>query len=307
MTVERIAITDRAQWLELRRQDVTASDIAVVCGVSPYKTIFQLWAEKTNANPATSDRPDNGAMLRGRIYEPAVFKAALMFTDWTSVTPFDDKLYLRDPVLRIGATPDAIGADRDGEFIVQAKTVGRSIFEAWDGPPLAYQLQTLTEAMLYGAPRAYLAVLVTDPFNPEFHAYEVPRHKDAEQRIRDAVTRFWDSIEAGELPAIDYSRDGELLKQMFKPREGVAPVDLTGDNMLPILLDTRETLKADVKQKQVRIDEINAELIHKLDGAPAAVCAGWKITNKLQHRKETVIPAKDIAVLRVIKTKEQAA
>jgi putative phage-type endonuclease len=305
MTVERHAITDRAQWLELRRQDITASDIAVVCGVSPYKTIFQLWADKTSA--VTIEKADNGAMLRGRIYEPAVFKAALMFTDWLSVTPFDDRLYLRDPVLRIGATPDAIGTDRDGEFIVQAKTVGRSIFEAWDGPPLAYQLQTLCEAMLYGASRAYLAVLVTDPFNPEFHAYEVPRHKDAEQRIRDAVAAFWNAIEAGELPAIDYSRDAELLKQMFKPREGVEPIDLSSDNMLPELLERREVLKAEVKTATARLDEIDAELRHKLDGAPAAIVPGWKITNKMQHRKEVLLPASDFAVLRVIKTKEQTA
>jgi predicted phage-related endonuclease len=152
-----------------------------------------------------------------------------------------------------------------------------------------------------------MAVLVTDPFNPEFHHYEVPRHKDAEQRIRDAVAAFWNSIEAGEMPAIDYSRDADLIKQMFKPREAVETIDLTGDNMLPIILDLRETLKADIKQKQVRVDEIDAEVRHKLNGAPAAVCAGWKISNKMQHRKEVTIPASDFSVLRVIKTKEQAA
>jgi predicted phage-related endonuclease len=306
MTTERLEITNRAQWLELRRKDVTASDIAVVCGVSQYKTIFQLWADKTNATPTTGERPDNGAMLRGRIYEPAVFKAALMFTDWLSVTPFDDKLYLRDPELRMGATPDAIGTDKDGEFIVQAKTVSRGAFETWEGPPLAYQLQTLTEAMLYGAPRAYLAVLVTDPYNPEFHHYEVPRHKDAEQRIRDAVAAFWNSIEAGEMPAIDYSRDAELIKQMFKPRDAVETIDLTGDNLLPAVLAERELLKADVKTAQARVDEIDAEIIHKLNGAQVGTCQGWKIFRKMTHRPEKLMPALSFPVMRITKQKEQS-
>ena len=34
--IERINITDRATWLALRSQDITASDVAIVCGEGAY-------------------------------------------------------------------------------------------------------------------------------------------------------------------------------------------------------------------------------------------------------------------------------
>jgi putative phage-type endonuclease len=37
----------REQWLALRRQSIGASDAPVICGLSSYKTRFQLWLEKT--------------------------------------------------------------------------------------------------------------------------------------------------------------------------------------------------------------------------------------------------------------------
>src|SRR5262245_7439827 len=47
MTVERLQITSREQWLAWRQQEVTASDVAAVLGLSPYRTIAKVWAEKT--------------------------------------------------------------------------------------------------------------------------------------------------------------------------------------------------------------------------------------------------------------------
>jgi hypothetical protein len=76
---------------------------------------------------------------------------------------------------------------------------------------------------------------------------------------------------------------------------------------LPIILDTRETLKADIKQKQVRVDEIDAEITHLLNGAPLGLCNEWRISNQMQHRKEFLVPAKSYPVLRITKSKEQTA
>ena len=35
------------EWLNWRSLGVTATDIPVILGLSPYKTVWQLWAEKT--------------------------------------------------------------------------------------------------------------------------------------------------------------------------------------------------------------------------------------------------------------------
>ena len=37
----------REEWLKYRRTGLGGSDAAVVCGLSPYKSKIELWADKT--------------------------------------------------------------------------------------------------------------------------------------------------------------------------------------------------------------------------------------------------------------------
>src|SRR5579885_1406893 len=172
MTVERIPITSRDEWLAMRRNDVTASDVAAVCGVDPQRTALQVYAEKIGI---FAGRPDEAIMRRGRWLEPAVIEAlADLRPEWETRRA---RVYLRDDTIRIGASPDVVAIDpeRDGVGNVQCKVVARPVFlRDWchdgngDGPvavPLAYQLQTLTEAMLMGATWAVVAALVIDTYS----------------------------------------------------------------------------------------------------------------------------------------------
>ena len=165
MTVERIPIESRDAWLELRRQDVTASDVAAVCGVDPRKTPLQVYAEKLGLIP---QQIDNQIMRRGRWLEAAFIEAlADKQSQWETRRA---KIYLRDPAIRIGATPDivAIDPEREGIGIIQCKVVSRPVFRSqWldegEGPitaPLSYQLQTLTESMLANVDWAVIAALI---------------------------------------------------------------------------------------------------------------------------------------------------
>lgn len=56
-------------WHELRRTGLGASDMAAVMGVSPYRTPYQLWAEKTGTVPP---QVVGAAANRGVILEDAV-------------------------------------------------------------------------------------------------------------------------------------------------------------------------------------------------------------------------------------------
>lgn len=296
MTTERIPIVDRASWLEMRKQDVTASDIAAIAGLSPYKTALQVWAEKTGRSEGPQE---NEAMRRGRWLENAVI-IALQETKprWQIWRP---NVYLRDKALRLGATPDAVAETSEGEIIIQCKVVARPVFDAWDGPPIAYQLQTLTEAMLWGAKFACIAALVVDTFTAELVIFQVERHPAAEEKIRKAVAQFWADIADGKQPYADYGRDGELLLKLYKPKEGIEPLDLSADNLLPEILEERRGLMDTVKRCEERLAAIKAEVIHKLNGATIAVLPGWSISHKIQHRKEVIIPAKSFPVLRITK------
>lgn len=58
-----------ARWLELRKSGITATDATVIAGLSPFKTPYQLWAEKTGK---VAEAEVGAAAQRGIILEDAV-------------------------------------------------------------------------------------------------------------------------------------------------------------------------------------------------------------------------------------------
>jgi putative phage-type endonuclease len=297
-----VPVGTRSEWLERRRQDVTASEIAAVFGLHPYKTPLQLWADKTGVGLEVEE---NAAMRRGRWLEDAVINACKdNHPDWDIQKP---GIYVRAPSIRLGATPDAIA---NGTINVQCKTVAASTFKSWDGSaPTHYQLQALTEGLLLNAERSILAVLVTSAFGAEYHEYEIPRHPAAEAKIVDAVPQFWKKIEAGEAPRAEYGEDTELLGKLYAPDDGLPLLDLSADNYIGALLEERARLSDEKKSIEDRIDQIKGEVLEKLAGHTTAMLPGWKISNKVQSRKETIIKATSFPVLRIsrLTEKEQAA
>jgi predicted phage-related endonuclease len=64
-------------------------------------------------------------------------------------------------------------------------------------------------------------------------------------------------------------------------------------------LPEREKLKAEVSAAEKRVKEIDEALKAALGPASTGWVPGFNITFRSQHRRETVIPARDIRVLRV--------
>jgi predicted phage-related endonuclease len=83
-------------------------------------------------------------------------------------------------------------------------------------------------------------------------------------------------------------------------------LDLTTDNLLPSLLDERAALKAGIDANQKRLKEIDAEIASKLAGADEAITSGWKITYKIQIRKEHVVKETIFNVLRATRIEDPA-
>ena len=54
-------------WLRHREKCITATDIATIMGVNPYKTAYQLWQEKLGLR---DPEKENDAMKRGKSLEP---------------------------------------------------------------------------------------------------------------------------------------------------------------------------------------------------------------------------------------------
>jgi predicted phage-related endonuclease len=303
VTVERHAITDRASWLELRERDLTASDLGAWLGVDRFKSRLQLYAEKTMKQPP---KPDNAAMQRGRWLEAAVLSAIREKTGWTNVEPCRE--YLRDPHIRLGATPDAVHFHPQGPPTnIQCKVVSRPVHERdWaSGPPLGYMVQTVAEGMLLNAESSYLAALVIDTYTAELFMHPVPRHGGAEARVRALAVEFWSDVAAGKKPPIDFTRDAAVIAAMF-PQSVPEPVlDLSADNRIRELLEVRTVLTDEISVAKDALATIDTEIKAKLGLAERAELPGWKLSWKTQERKEYIVPASTHRVLRVTSTEQE--
>ena len=69
MTATLISTSSEAEWLEARRHGVTASEIAVLMGLSPYSSPYALYHRKLGTLP---EQEDNVAMAIGRHFEDFV-------------------------------------------------------------------------------------------------------------------------------------------------------------------------------------------------------------------------------------------
>ncbi len=309
MPVIRIPIENRQQWLGLRMNDVTASDVPAVCGDGLFYSAAKVFAEKRGLL-ALQER--TAAMKRGIWGEPAVFAAlADENPDWEIRQA---KVYLRDVDARLGATPDgvAIVPGREGIVVVQAKTVAGNYFKKnWlfnsnDGiaegpaaPPLAYQLQTLTETMLADATCGVIAALVLD-WEWHLRLFWVERNAEAEDRIRRMVKGFWDNyLDTGLMPPVDGNLDEDLVKKLY-PNDNGATIDLSGDNEMPEYVDNLITARADKSDAEKREKYNKTMIAGKLgDATFATIADGRLISNKTVNRKGFTVEPTSFRMLKV--------
>jgi predicted phage-related endonuclease len=296
--IEQHPITSREEWLELRKQDCTASTIGALFNCHPYVTVLRLFCEKRGVQFADAD---NRVFRRGRWLEPAVAKAVEEERpEWQLKAP---KVYLRDPDIRLGCTPDYfIDGDPRGLGVLQAKSVAPSVYQReWLGGseiPFWIVLQTLVECMLSDAAFGVVAALLVDPHAMDVAILEVPRHADSELKILVAVQNFWRSVASGIEPDPDFAHDADVIKAL-RPRETPGKqIDFSRLNSLPPMLEERAALMADIKKADARCDEIETEIKHLMGDAESANgLLDWRITYKVQKRAGYTVAPKEPRVL----------
>jgi len=140
------------EWLELRRKGLGASDMAVVMGVSPYRTPYQLWAEKTGA---MQPQKVGAAANRGVLLEDAV---GAYYEQETG-----RKLRKSNGVVRLKDQPRFMASlDRTivgSNGIVEIKTSTSPRWSIYPVPPEVV-VQTTWQMGIVGAPWCDVAVLL---------------------------------------------------------------------------------------------------------------------------------------------------
>ena len=182
------------QWHAQRDKGIGGSDISVIMGVNRWKTIGQLWEEKTGrAKP--KDLSHKPAIMLGNAMEPVLRKEYAYRHPDIEVTEPDYMLKSNAAPWRQASLDGVLTyygehAEDVRHEVLEIKTVGSYSAEAWrDGRvPIAYVLQVLHYMSVTGYPRARIIALIG---NREIIERTVQRDEEAIAAIEEAVDRFW--------------------------------------------------------------------------------------------------------------------
>lgn len=286
-------ITSTGEWLQRRQGLVTASRVPALFDADPYMSRDDLGAVMQGIPTGAGDTP---AMRRGRIFEAAIVAALHEeHPDW-AITRASTFHWIES--LRLGCTPDAWATIEGVPAIVQCKTAAPEIWEKWGHkPPLGYLLQTLTEMIITGRQVGVLAIMVMNPSYPVYE-FAVSRHPAAEARVLAAVAQWWQDYDQGRIAS---PAPPEGLTEAL---DDGSVIDLSDNNYLCQAIPERQELKASISAAEKRVADIDVAIKAAMGFASTAHVPGYTLTWRSQTRKETVIPAKTIRVLRVAPSKD---
>jgi putative phage-type endonuclease len=255
-TAEVVASTDgmdRADWLELRRQGIGGSDAAAICGQDPWRSRFEVWAEKTGVLDAP-ERPETGAMRWGRILEDLVADELEASTPGLSLFRVGSMLaHPEHPWMLANIDRGAVAGDELG--VVECKTTGAWSAGGWDGDavPVRPLLQGMHYLAVTGLAWVIYAVLIG---GQRFEVRKVDRDDELIDHLVALEAEFWDAVTSKVAPPPDGSQAcTQFLAHLWDVRDG-AVVTLEPAAVEPLLAERAQLIAAqhDLEERQDEVE-----------------------------------------------------
>lgn len=190
---QRLELKSEAEWLEARREVLTATEIPVILGLNKWKTVKQLQAGKEHRE----DLSNNAYVLLGQWLEPFIVNA-VNYTLKSSFTLFEQgKAFYVNPALGLGATPDAYDTHR----LLECKSTKPRNYVEWASwPPLYYLMQLYTQLYCTDRQEGLLAILSTDlsqkntSLNLRLSIHSIGRNARLDDILVSETQRYWKTV-----------------------------------------------------------------------------------------------------------------
>lgn len=274
--MERVTLipANEADWLAMREQDVTSTEVAALFGASPYLTEFELYHRKIGA--LSSEVEENERMRWGKRLEAAIAEGVAEDLGLI-VEPF--KTYMRIPELRMGSSFDykIVGLREDwegdetfrdlfrehGPGVMEIKNIdGLSFKRNWlDGDeieaPLHIEIQVQHQLEVSGLKWGIIAPLVGGN-TPK----PIARIKDEDvaAAIRTKVAEFWQRVDQGIEPDPDFLKDASAIGQLYGNDDGTE-VDMSDNAYLAALCDEYQQAGKEERAAADRKRALKAEIL----------------------------------------------
>ena len=179
---------NKQEWLRERKNYLGGTDLAAICGLSPYKTALDVYLDKTSDDIRCETSP---AMRWGNLLEDAVSKA---YSEDTGQTIEIEPNTIYHPSMKfLGANIDRWVGDK--EYVLECKTAGFTRGKEWgeegtDQIPESYLVQVAYYAAICAVPKVDIAVLIG---GQDFRIYTYERSKELEDKLIKIACNFWDN------------------------------------------------------------------------------------------------------------------
>lgn len=260
------------QQLEQRLDYITGSDSAVICGVSPFGNIIDLWRQKLRLEQA-EDISWKPAIKAGNYLEPVV---AQWFSDETG------KLCEVDTEFKIHKTIPYMAGNIDRKItgenaILECKTTSRDDNWGCDGDntiPDYYLCQVAHYAAVCDVDRAYIAVLIR---GSDFRWYTYERNPKLEEIIIAKEKAFWECVKT-ETPPEPRTPDEVVSLYSMAIDDNPLITDEYIEEYIEQLKINKQNLKSiedanKICETRIKTYMKNHDILHDRNGKP--ICT-WK-------------------------------
>ena len=219
-------------WLEARRQGIGGSDAAIVIGESPYRSPYDLWAEKCGL---VAPAPETAAMAWGRRLEPLV---AAAYTEATGRRLRRVSRLLRHPERpwQLASIDRAVIGEKR---LVEIKTTRSPRWDGADPVPADVLAQVEHYLSVTGYDVADVAVLIG---GSDLRVIEVGRDDGYIRDLIEVEAEFMHRIETRTAPPIDGSEATRRALGRLHPSDNGTALAATPetDRLLADLREARE-------------------------------------------------------------------
>jgi len=277
MKRETIVPKSESHWLELRKKNINSTDVAALFGVSPYLTPFELF-NRLQGNIEDSFQETERTEW-GNVLQWSIARKIGKDNKW-KVRAMDEYIFL--PEIGMGSSFDyRVGVDG----ILEVKNVDASVFrDTWsvDGDdieaPPHIELQVQHQLAVSDLSYCYIGALVGG------NRVVLVRREPDEKVIKSIfkkVEQFRDMLEKNKAPEPDFSRDYEIIRQLYRYASPGKIMDASNDRDLADLCAQYRDLGKQKSEAEKAQKSIKAQILEKIGDAEKVFGTGFSVNAKI--------------------------
>ena len=256
---KKIPYSTEKEWLELRAEDITSTEVSALLGLSPYQTAYELYHQKLNKD--LGEIPDNERMKWGRRLEAVVAKGIAKDLD-IEIRALNT--YMRhDTVERMGASFDYEVINHPmGPGIMEVKVVDRLVFmDKWTEEVAPTHIEIQLQHQLEVMDREWGLIVALVGGNEPI-IIRRKRDRALGKNLIKAVQKHWARIEAKKPPAFKLPEDADFVIAMHKQAGGEI-LTTTEQKIVDWLIEYHDS-SAMHKYHEVRKKELKALVLESV-------------------------------------------